>query len=413
MKAEIITIGDELLIGQTVDTNSAYMASELALLGANVVQITTISDEHDKILEALTNAEERAELILITGGLGPTKDDITKKTLCEYFDTELELHEDILEEIRQRFAEFGREMLPTNVAQAELPKACTVIRNYQGTASGMWFERDGKVFVSMPGVPYEMKGLMENGVLQKISEHFHVRNIVHHTVHVQGIGESFLADQLEDWTDSLDEAGIKLAYLPSPGIVKLRLTYLSDDKDEGLALIKKKAEELNNYFPKHIFGVNGAQIEEVVGKVLLEKGATVSTAESCTGGYIAHLITSVSGSSGYFSGSVVAYTEQVKEEQLGVNPDDIKKHTVVSQEVVEQMAEGVRSRFGTTYGIATTGVAGPNSDDYGTPVGTVWIAIAGPDRTISKEFKFGRHRSRTIRKAALTALNLLRVQATQ
>ncbi|MBL4704904.1 MAG: competence/damage-inducible protein A [Flavobacteriales bacterium] len=408
MQAEIITIGDELLIGQTVDTNSAWIGAELAKLGIEVFQITSITDKKEHILSSLKNAEERSDLILITGGLGPTKDDITKETLCEYFNTSLEMNQEVLDEIEGYFQGRGMEVLQVNKDQALLPKDAKVIRNWQGTASGMWFEKGDRVFVSMPGVPYEMQGMMEESVLPMVNHYFKVRPRVHKTVMTQGIGESSLAELIKDWESDLRENGYGLAYLPSPGIVKLRITAYADSQNDASELVYQKIQTLKPLIEKYIYGYDGVTLSEVVGKLLIKRNATVSTAESCTSGYLASQITTVPGSSSYFVGSVIAYSYDSKTSELGVEPDDLIKYGAVSQQVIEQMATGIREKLKTDYAIATSGIAGPGGGTPDKPVGTVWIAIASNAGVISKRFQFGNHRERNVQKTTVCALSMLR-----
>ncbi|MEX2380385.1 MAG: CinA family nicotinamide mononucleotide deamidase-related protein, partial [Vicingaceae bacterium] len=311
MVAEIITIGDEILIGQTIDTNSAWMAKQLNAIGVDVGQITSIRDARPNILESLDEATKRADIIIMTGGLGPTRDDITKKVLCEYFDTELVQDPEVLARIENYFKSRGREVLESNRQQADLPKACTILDNFVGTASGMWFEKEGKVFISMPGVPYEMKHLLENQVLPRLKKKFKFPHIFHHTIMTEGIGESFLAELVKHWEDSLTEEGIKIAYLPSPGVVKVRLTVFGDDLKEIQAKVLRKAKEFESLVPNYVFGQNDQSAEEAIATLLKNSGKTVVTAESCTGGYLAHLLTATAGSSQYFLGSVIAYSNAV------------------------------------------------------------------------------------------------------
>jgi nicotinamide-nucleotide amidase len=352
--------------------------------------------------------------VLITGGLGPTKDDITKHTLCEYFQTELEINVQVLEQITAFFAGRGLPMLESNRLQAALPKACEVLINTRGTASGMWFERSGCVFVSMPGVPYEMKGLMEDEVMPRVSQHFERPSIVHRTILTQGVGESFLAESIKDWEDSLAEKNIKLAYLPAPGMVRLRLSsYGGASVDQQHKDIAEKEVELKGLIGEHIYGYDKETLAQAVGELLKKKGMTLSAAESCTGGYIAHQVTSVAGSSSYFIGATVAYDPAVKIKQLGVSAYDIETHGVVSQQVVEAMARGAQQLFGTDYSLATTGVAGPEGGTENTPVGTVWIACATPNGVISQCLKLGKSRERNISMASNAALNLIRKEIIQ
>jgi nicotinamide-nucleotide amidase len=412
MKAEIITIGDELLIGQVIDTNSAWIAEQLNLVGIGVVQITSISDDREHILTTLKAASKRADLILMTGGLGPTKDDITKKVLCEYFDTELVFHEPSYQNVVDLFSARGFNVTRVNCKQAEVPASCTPLLNKNGTAPGMWFEKEGVIYVSMPGVPFEMKPLITNEVIPRIAKKLNSAFIEHKTILTHGVGESMLAEIIEEWADALPE-NIKLAYLPQPGIVRLRLTATGPDKNELTALLGFQVNALKKVIPDLIFGYNIDTMEEVVGKLLREKGLTLSTAESCTGGYIAHLITSISGSSNYFTGSTISYSNQVKIDELGVSANDLEKYGAVSETVVIQMAEGGRKKFGTDFTLAVSGIAGPDGGTAEKPVGTVWIALATDEKTVAKKFLFGEHRGRNIRKSALAALNMLRLELLQ
>lgn len=406
MKAEIITIGDELLIGQTIDTNSAWIGKQLYLIGIDVNRINSISDKKQDILDALNESRKRADLILITGGLGPTKDDITKHTLAEYFNSELYLDKEVLSSIKKFFDLRGREMLEVNKLQAELPRKATILANPVGTASGMWFEDKGQIFVSMPGVPYEMKSLMENHVLPKAKSYFKTPEIIHRTVLTQGIGESFLAEKLSDWEDELRNSGLSLAYLPSPGLVKLRVS--SKGIENGKKLVDEFVNELYNRIPELIFGEGKDTLQNIIGKHLTDQNKTIATAESCTGGYISQLITSIPGSSKYYKGSTIAYAYDVKSNDLNVSADDLNSFGAVSQQVVEQMARGIKKKMRCDYAIATSGIAGPEGGTDEKPVGTVWIAIATPSKIISKKYLFGNDRQRNVHKTAITAFNLLR-----
>ena len=407
MNAEIITIGDELLIGQVIDTNSAWMGQQLNSIGIRVAQITSVSDNREHILQTLAEASLRAQVILITGGLGPTKDDITKFTLCEYFNTSLVFHEEAFKDIEGFFFGRGIAITEMNRLQAMLPEACIAIRNPVGTARGMWFEKDGCIYVSMPGVPFEMKAIMTDYVLPELLRRFADQAIVHKTIMTTGIGESFLAAKIESWEDALP-SNMKLAYLPSPGIVRLRITASGNDRQK---IEKEVEEQVNKLLPlasEYIYGFDDQQLEEVIGKMLLANDLSLSTAESCTGGFLAHLITSIPGSSAYFTGAVVSYSNQVKMNQLGVSYSSLVRSGAVSEEVVRQMAEGVRNLMQTSYAVGISGIAGPDGGTAEKPVGLVWIAIAGPGGTIAKEFRFGDNRERNIRRAALAALNMLR-----
>jgi nicotinamide-nucleotide amidase len=408
MNAEIITIGDEILIGQTIDTNSAWLGKELNAVGIAIKQITSIKDTREDILESLRLAFQRADLILITGGLGPTQDDITKDVLCEYFETELEINQEVLNKIQTFFKERGREILEVNNLQASLPKACTVLPNELGTASGMWFEKEGKVFVSMPGVPYEMKGLMSSEVLPKLKEQFELPSIIHRTIMTEGIGESFLVEIIKEWEESLDAENIKVAYLPSPGIVRIRLSLFGNNYSEMESKVNRKINELNRLIPTFIFAESDVLFEKSIGDLLIQSGKTISTAESCTGGNIAHLLTSISGSSNYFLGSIVSYSNEIKVQELSVLESDLDEFGAVSQAVVEQMAKGVRAKMKTDFALATSGIAGPDGGSEEKPVGIVWIAIAYEGGVYSKKFMFEQNRSRNIKRASYAALSLLK-----
>lgn len=406
--ADIISIGDELLIGQTINTNAGWMGEQLALVGIRARQVLTISDDRTAILEALDAS--KAHVVLITGGLGPTKDDITKHTLCSYFDTKLVRHPHIEAAIAAFFRSIGREPLEVNLAQADLPEACKVVPNDRGTASGMWFERDGRVFVSMPGVPYEMKAMMEKHVLPELRETFHPPTIVHRTILTTGLGESHLAQRIAAWEDSLAAEDIKLAYLPSPGLVKLRLsTYANNDPTAATARVATKAGQLYRLIPELIFGEGEERLEQVVGRLLKERGQSLSLAESCTGGYVSHLITGVPGSSAYYTGGVVSYANAVKMEELGIPSDMLELNGAVSQPVVERMAVGVREALRTDWSVALSGVAGPDGGTPEKPVGTVWMAVAGPEGVRSHCGFYPGSRDLVIRRSALAALNMLRL----
>jgi nicotinamide-nucleotide amidase len=414
MQAEIITIGDEILIGQIIDSNSAFIAMLLNLNGVSVKQISSVSDNREHIINALNEAKNRADIILITGGLGPTKDDITKKTLATYFGTAMRFDEEAYQDVLNVFNYYGKEVSPVNRLQAEVPEICTVLRNPNGTAPGMWFDVEGKIFVSMPGVPYEMKAMMKDKVIPKILERFKLPHIVHKTVLTQGIGESFLAELIIDWENSLAEVGIKLAYLPSLGVkVRLRLSATGNNQDSLNATVDKKIEELKTIISEYIygyevFGEEEVTLEQLVGKLLRAQKKTLSTAESCTGGYISHLITKVPGSSEYYEGSVISYSNQIKELELGVSKQILETQGAVCQQVVEQMAKSIREKLKTDYSIATSGIVGPTGGSVTKPVGTVWIAIATPEKVISEKFLFGNNRERNIQKTANAALNMLK-----
>ncbi|MCA6364410.1 MAG: competence/damage-inducible protein A [Bacteroidetes bacterium] len=407
MLAEIITIGDEILIGQIVDTNSAWMGGQLGLNGIAVKQITSVSDDASHIVKALDEARQRADLILITGGLGPTKDDLTKKTLRDYFGMGWRMDEQVAEDVMSIFKRFGREPGEVNLLQAQVPDGCRVIRNKNGTAPGMWFEVGGKIFVSMPGVPFEMKGIMSDGVLPLLREKFSLPFIYHRTVLTQGVGESLLAEKIEAWENSLAEHGIKLAYLPSPGMVRLRLSASGEE-----AAVRKatdaKVEELLPLIEQWHYGYNDDTLPQVVGRLLVEHGQTVITAESCTGGSVAQAITSVPGSSQWYLGSIVSYANEVKMQQLGVPAALIEQHGAVSEEVASVMAVNARKQFNAGYAIATTGIAGPGGGTELKPVGLVYIAVASETGVTVRKMQYGGNRERNIAATTLSALMLLR-----
>ncbi|MBI2271947.1 MAG: competence/damage-inducible protein A [Bacteroidetes bacterium] len=413
MKAEIITIGDELLIGQVVDTNSAWMGQQLNLAGIEVKQITSIADKAADIIAALDGAVKHADIILITGGLGPTKDDLTKQTLCTYFNTQLVFNEDVYKDVEALFKSHGKEVTPLNRKQAEVPANCKPIRNKNGTAPGMCFDADGKLFFSMPGVPYEMKTMIEQDVLPMIKRRFKLPAIFHKTILTQGIGESFLSEIISDWEDGLAWENMKLAYLPSPGKVRLRITAFGMERSELIKKVEKQIDLVKPLINSYIygyenFGEHQPGIEEIVGEMLRKKKATLATAESCTGGYISHLITNVPGSSDYYVGSVISYSNEVKVQELNIDPVVIEQDGVVSRVVVEQMAVGVRKKLKVDYAIAASGIAGPTGGTNEKPVGTVWIAVATPLLVTAQKFLFGNNRKRNIQKTADAALNMLR-----
>jgi len=406
MKVEIITIGDELLIGQVVDTNSAWMAEQINLLGINVHQITSISDNREHILSTLREASLRADVLLITGGLGPTNDDITKDVLSEYFDSPLVFNADAYNQIEQLFALRGFPVTKLNHMQAMLPECCIPLQNSGGTAPGMWFEKDKIIYVSMPGVPFEMKAIMTQEVLPRLASLSPV-TILHKTILTQGVGESFLAARIADWEGKLPKQ-IKLAYLPQPGLVRLRLTASGSDSEKLNKEMSQVTSELVDLIPEYIFGFDNDSLEDVIGKQLRSLKLTLSTAESCTGGYIAHLITGISGSSDYFKGSIVAYSNEIKENLLGVKHETLLKNGAVSEATVKEMAEGARKKLGSDCSIAISGIAGPLGGTDEKPVGTTWIAVSSPAGLVAEKFLLGEHRGRNIRKAGITALNMLR-----
>ena len=408
MKAEIITIGDEILIGQIVDTNSAWMGEQFNLNGIEIYQITSVHDDHDHIMRAIKRAEEHADLVVITGGLGPTKDDITKHTLCEYFNTKLVFHQPTLDTIVERFKHRGIDMNKLNRDQAMLPESCTILPNKMGTAPGMWFEKNDTIFVSMPGVPFEMKYLVEFELLPRLRKTGRTKAIYHKTVLTQGVPESMLAERIADWEDALP-SHIKLAYLPNPMAVRLRLSAIGDDVDVLKIDVEGEIEKLQKIIPEAIFGYDTETMSEVIGRELVKQNKKLAVAESCTGGYISHLITSVSGSSAYYNGSVTSYSNEMKEQLLGVSRENLQKYGAVSEQVAREMVEGVKRLMKADYAVATTGIAGPTGGTEEKPVGTVWIAVSGPERTVVKKFTFvGDQRDRNIVRAGQTALQLLR-----
>jgi len=404
---EIITIGDEILIGQIVDTNSAWMAHELNKIGIKVKQITSVSDDRIHILNSLKEAESRVDIVLITGGLGPTKDDITKKTLSEYFKKELVLNEDVLNCIKTLFSKFGREINAVQVGQAMVLKDCIVMINDNGTAPGLGIEKENKLFVSMPGVPYEMKALMEKSVIPLLKEKYKTPAIIHRTILTQGLGESYIAERIKDWENQLP-IHIKLAYLPSVGGVRLRLSAIGIDKNLLSKELKIQEEKLFPLIENVVFGYDNQTLEKVILDILKIQNKKLAVAESCTGGYISHLITKVPGASSFFNGSIVSYTNEVKTYSLNVNEVDIDKYSEVSETVVEQMAKGVLENLKSDYSIATTGYAGPDGGNEENPIGSVWIAVANKEKVISRKFQLGDNRERVIERASLNALMMLR-----
>ncbi|MDX1628309.1 MAG: competence/damage-inducible protein A [Fulvivirga sp.] len=407
-KAEIITIGDEILYGQTLDTNSQWISQELDKVGIKTIRKTTISDTREEILSAFEEGQKRADIVLITGGLGPTNDDLTKPCLAEYFDCDLELHEKALEDVKSFFKDKGLELTDANKKQAELPSCCEYIYNKLGTAPGMWFERDNKVFVSMPGVPHEMKRMMLKTVIPKLQDVFKTDIIYHKIIKTIGIGESWLADKIKNWEDDLPKH-IKLAYLPSIGQVKLRLTAIGEDRDELKEDVQKQIDALQNYAAKYIYGYDDDQIEEVVGRMLRKHEKTIALAESCTGGYVSHLITSVAGSSSYYQGTMIPYHNHLKIKALGVKEQTIKAHGAVSEEAVIEMSNQIRKQFDADIGVATSGIAGPEGGTKEKPVGTVWIAYADGQETKTKKLQLWKERDLNIKGTAMGLLNLIRI----
>ena len=404
---EIITIGDEILIGQIVDTNSAWMAVELNKAGFQLAQITSVHDEADHIKKALDEALLRADVVLMTGGLGPTKDDITKQTLCEYFGTKLVLNPDVLENIQQIYHTRQSVMNELTKSQAMVPENCTVIQNRAGSAPITWFEKEGKVIVSMPGVPLEMKKVMSEEIIPRLQKYFKTPAIIHKTVQVYGIPESQLALRLTEWENALPEY-LHLAYLPNFGIVKLRISGAGQDKYKLEEAINQQVETLKSILGESIFAYEDKPVEKIIYEKLKISGLTVSTAESCTGGNIAHRLTLIPGISDCFKGSVVAYHNELKINALGVSARDIEQYGAVSSQVATQMAEGARKVIQTDLAVATTGIAGPTGGTDEKPVGTIWISVSSPERTITRSFNFGQFaRENFIERSTMAALMML------
>ena len=413
MKAEILTIGNEILIGQITNTNSVWIAQQLNLEGITVAHMSSVADEKNAIIKAFDDASKRADIVLITGGLGPTKDDITKITFCDYFNTSLVLNKEVLEDVTSFFAKRNRELTPINRKQAEVPNNCLVIRNKNGTAPGMWMEKDDTIFVSMPGVPYEMKAMITNDVIPEIKKRFTLPFIYHKTILTQGIGESALSELISDWEDAITAKQIGLAYLPSPGMVRLRLSATGLNQLELQQKIDSEVENIKPLIEKYIYGYEEygqeqPKLEEIIGQLLLDKKLTLALAESCTGGYVSHLITSVAGSSAYYNGCIVPYHNQFKNALLNVDNTIFEKHGAVSKECVEAMVKETQRTFKADAAIAVSGIAGPSGGTMDKPVGTVWIAIALHNKVISKHFLFGDDRQRNITMTASYALNMLR-----
>jgi nicotinamide-nucleotide amidase len=408
MKAELITIGDEILIGQIVNTNSVFLAKVLNKIGIEIAQITSISDERTAITKALDASSERAELVILTGGLGPTKDDITKHTLCSYFNDTLVENKEILAHIEEIFEKYVTTPInDQNRQQALLPSKAKILKNQHGTASGMWFEKDGQVIISLPGVPFEMKALMTHEVLPALKDHFSRPFIIHKTVLTYGLGESAIAQRIEGWENALPQ-DIKLAYLPNLGRVRLRLSGKGEVEAELEQRIDSEIEKLLPLIKDIFVGFEDTSpFEEQIQTQFIDQQQTLAVAESCTGGEIAARLTKIPGASAYFKGGAVVYHTQSKSEVLGVSEEIIRKHTVVSQEVAEAMAVQVRNKFGTSVGLATTGNAGPSKGDSDAEVGTVWIAIATKERVLSEQFLFGKHRQRVVGKAVNKALEMV------
>ena len=408
MKAEIITIGDEILIGQIVDSNSAYIAKSLNKIGISVYQISSVQDQRDHILNALSEAQERADIVIMTGGLGPTKDDITKKTLSEFFGDKLKRNEKVLEHIKEIWRKYIKQpLLQVNLDQALVPSKATVLMNQSGTAPGLWMKKNNTIFISLPGVPFEMKALMVNEVIPRLSKTFDLPYILHKTILTYGMGESVIADRISDWENNLPNS-IKLAYLPNLGRVRLRLSSKGPDKSIVSQSIQTQLDLLLPQISDIFVGFEDENsIEQIIGNQLVKRGQTLSVAESCTGGRIASKFTTNSGASSYFKGGLVAYDTHIKVGILGVSEAIIRDYSVVSAQVAEAMAKGVQKQFNTDYAIATTGNAGPSKGDSNAEIGTVYIAVATPNGVYSNHFIFGKQRERVILKAVNMALTMM------
>jgi nicotinamide-nucleotide amidase len=403
MLAEIITIGDEILIGQIIDSNSAWMAQQLNAAGVRIKQISSVSDNEEHILSALKEASERADVILITGGLGPTKDDITKKTLAKYFGVGMKRDQQTLDNVTRIFAKYNRPLLDVNIRQADVPQNCEVLFNSNGTAPGMWFQENGKVYVSMPGVPFEMKYLMEDLVIPKLKATFNLPTIVHQTILTAGEGESFLAERIADIENELPTE-IKLAYLPNLGQVRLRLSAYGSDEEKLKQDLEIQTKKITERLGDTVVATEDIPLEKAILLLMAKSKQTLSLAESCTGGYIAHLFTSLPGASSVFMGGAVSYSYEMKEQMLGVSHNTLWETGAVSEETVREMVEGALRNFATDYAIAVTGIAGPDGGTPDKPVGTVWIAVARKDKTVAKKYVFGNKRIQNIERTAITAM---------
>jgi len=409
MKAVIITIGDEILIGQIVDTNSAFIAKSLDKIGVEIHEMISISDNKQHILDTFSKFQDKVDLVLITGGLGPTKDDITKKTFCDYFQDELVVNEEVLAHVTQLIEGFyKRKITQINKDQALVPSKCTVLHNQVGTAPGMWMKKENTVFISLPGVPFEMKYLVENEIIPKVVREYKRPYILHKTILTYGQGESMVAERIENWENNLPEF-LKLAYLPSPGRVRLRLSARGTVKELLEKSIEENVASLSQIIGDIIVGFDDDEtLETVLGRLLTQKNKTISTAESCTGGKIAQVLTSVSGASNYFKGSIVSYSTEVKISVLGIPEDLIKENSVVSAAVAKQMALNIKNIMKTDYAIATTGNAGPSKGDSNAELGSVFIALATPNEVIIEEFNFGQPREKVIDRTVMKSLEMLR-----
>jgi nicotinamide-nucleotide amidase len=408
MKIEIIAIGDELLIGQTVNTNASWLGQEFSLRGYQITRALSIADDPTQIIAALDAVFPDTNCVIITGGLGPTKDDLTKHTLAAYFDSELAIDEATLAQIIAFFEGRNKPMLEVNVQQAALPVKAKILKNRRGTAAGMWFEKQDVIFISLPGVPYEMKTIMTEEAFPLIEERFGKSTLFHRTLLTQGIGESFLAEQIADWEDRVRAAGLGLAYLPAPGLVKLRLTSYKGKEEE--ILIDTLFTELKNRLPEAVFGEGDQALESVLGNLLLEKKLSIGTVESCTAGKLAQTIASVPGASAYYQGALLTYSNELKNRIAEVSNEALSQFGAVSEQVAIEMAANGKRILGVDYCLSTTGVAGPTGGTPEKPVGLVWIGLSGPKGTIAKSFRFGDNRQRNIEMTVLSAMNWLRYQ---
>jgi nicotinamide-nucleotide amidase len=408
MNIEILAIGDELLIGQTINTNASWLGQELSKIGARVTRSLVIADDKDQILQALDQCYPETTCVIITGGLGPTKDDITKHTLCEYFDTKLEIHQPTLAKIEAYFTSRNRPMLESNIQQAALPVDAEILPNNYGTAAGMMFKKNGRYCVSLPGVPYEMKGIVLEELIPRLIQRFQLKAMYHYSALTQGIGESFLAEQISDWEDRIRERGFGLAYLPSPGLVKLRITSYEGKEDQ--AEIMGFFQELAIRLPEAVFGYENDSLPDVIGKLLKEERKTIGTVESLTSGLLAQQITSISGASDYFMGSLLTYSNDLKHRLCGVSVDSLLSEGAVSEKVALEMAENGAKKLDVDVCISTTGIAGPQGGTFDKPVGLVWIGLCISGKTIARKFQFGDNRERNIQMTVLSALNWLRYE---
>ena len=408
----LINIGDELLIGQVINTNAAFIGQQVAAAGFELTDVITIGDDGQNIRETVTSALAKTDVVIITGGLGPTRDDITKKIISDIFQRELVMDEPTLQHVTEIFASRGMALTETNRQQAMVPQGCTVLSNPLGTAPGLWIEQDGKVLIALPGVPFEMEKLIRDEVMPRLQAHKRDQHaILHRVLQCTNISESGLSDLLENYEQQLPSE-LKLAYLPKPGIIRLRLTARGDNAPALQTMLDEHFSTLKRLTAEYAFTDEDIEIEEVVGRLLTKSGKTLATAESCTGGYVAHLITSVPGSSRYFQGSLVSYSNDIKRDLLNVREDNLKRRGAVSEQVVSDMALNAMGLFDVDYTIATSGIAGPDGGTKEKPVGTVWIAVATPVRLTTHEFRFGSRtgRKQIIERAARAALNMLRVE---